>query len=176
METIQVVSESKKNAWKRAWIPLIGWILAGGFFNNLVIHSFLDITLIDWRGMTSAVAVMITISAGRDVFMKRSSDKHLKNSTNKGWKRNWIPIIGYVIAAGFAVNCLLAPYIGLIPNSWPELIIALTTLLGVSGIRDVAITPKLSQLAQMDLDDSDENDVNQTPESAPEKSSPTPEA
>ena len=176
METIRVVSESKKNAWKRAWIPLIGWILAAGFFNNLVIHSFLNITLIDWRGMASALAVMITISAGRDVLMKRSSDKHLKNSTNKGWKRNWIPIIGYVIAAGFAVNCLLAPYIGLIPNSWPELIIALTTLLGVSGIRDVAITPKLSQLAQMALDDSDENDVNQTPESAPEKSSPTPEA
>ena len=146
---IEVVSSSKKNAWKRAWIPLIGWILAGGFVNNLVLHPFFKITLVDHWGLISALAVMIAFSAGRDYLLKKASNKHLKNTTNKGWKRNWIPVIGYILAAGFAINCLVAPYVNLEPNTWPELIAALGTLLGVSGIRDVAITPKLSELSQL---------------------------
>ena len=161
----EVVSSSKKNAWKRAWIPLIGWILAGGFINNLLIHPFFKIDSVDYWGLISALAVMIAFSAGRDYLLKKASSKHLKNTTKKGWKRNWIPVIGYVLAAGFAINCLVAPYVDLVTNTWPELIATLGTLLGVSGIRDVAITPKLSELSQ--LLNEDEND---NPEDVPANS------
>lgn len=148
MKKNRFVCGNKKMSWKRAWIPLIGWILAGGFINNLIVHPFVDITLVNWEGMVAALAVMITISATRDFFMKKASNKHLKNTTNKGWKRNWISLIGYTLAAAFAINCLVAPYVGISPNSWPELVAVLGTLLGVSGLRDVFITPKLTELIQ----------------------------
>ncbi len=153
----EVVSSGKNTAWKRAWIPLIGWILAGGFVNNLLLHPFFKITLVDYWGLISTLAVMIAFSAGRDYLLKKASSKHLKNTTNKGWKRNWIPVIGYVLAAGFAINCLVAPYVDLVTNTWPELVATLGTLLGVSGIRDVAITPKLSELSQLLKEEGDDN-------------------
>lgn len=34
---------------KRSWIPIIGWILCYGFFNNCVIAPYFHVDLVDWE-------------------------------------------------------------------------------------------------------------------------------
>jgi len=54
--------------------------------------------------------------------------------------RLWVPAAGIVLAFGFFNNCCLLPYLnGGEVIDWNNLIFALTILLGVGGIRDVAM-------------------------------------
>ncbi len=54
--------------------------------------------------------------------------------------RTWIPALGFVIAFGFIHNCIVAPHV---PSckviDWSNLIITLSTVLGLGGARDIAL-------------------------------------
>ena len=56
----------------------------------------------------------------------------------KNIKRFWIVIIGFCIAFGFVINCVLYPlFVGVRQIYWEYLTIMASSLLGISGIRDV---------------------------------------
>ena len=129
----------KKKSLKRLWIPTIGWILVGGFVNNLFVAPFTEISLVDWSGLITSLGVLLSISGTRDYFLKESLDKNPENVSGKGWQRLWIPCVGWALAGGFFINCILAPYINLQINDWTQLIAALTVMLGIIGARDITL-------------------------------------
>ena len=129
----------KKIKFKRLWISVIGWILVGGFINNLFVHPFTNIEIVEWNGLITSLGILLGISGTRDYFLKKSLDKVPENVSGKGWQRWWIPCIGWVLAGGYFINCVLAPYIHLNVNDWSQLITALTVMLGISGARDVGL-------------------------------------
>lgn len=66
-----VLEESKKSQSKglltnKIWIPIIGWCLVGGLFNNCCIHPFFNVGEVEWGGLTSALGIMLTISGMRE--------------------------------------------------------------------------------------------------------------
>ena len=132
----------KKWHFKRWWIPVTGYILAGGFINNLLIAPFTDIDLVDWGGLLTSLGILLGISGIRDYFTKDSLSKLPENVSDKKWKRYWIPIVGWVICAGFFINCILAPYLDIKVNDWTQLVTALSVILGISGARDIGLAPK----------------------------------
>jgi len=132
----------KQIMFKRWWIPAIGYTLAGGFINNLLVAPFVDINLIDYTGLTTALAILIGISGIRDYFTKDSLKKLPENSGGRGWKRYWIPITGCTLCGGFFINCILAPYFDFRVTDWAELNSILTVILGISGARDIGLAPK----------------------------------
>lgn len=129
----------KKITYKRLWISVIGWILVGGFINNLYVHPFTDIELVEWNGLITSLAILLGISGTRDYFLKNSLNKLPENVSGKGWQRLWIPCVGWTLAGGYFINCILAPYIHLNVNDWTQLITALTVMLGISGARDIGL-------------------------------------
>ncbi len=129
----------KKITYKRLWISVIGWILVGGFINNLYVHPFTDIELVEWNGLITSLAILLGISGTRDYFLKNSLAKLPENVSEKGWQRLWIPCVGWTLAGGYFINCILAPYIHLNVNDWTQLITALTVMLGISGARDIGL-------------------------------------
>lgn len=132
----------KKLKYKRLWISVIGWILVGGFINNLYVHPFADIMLVDWNGLITSLGILLGISGTRDYFLKKSLDKLPENASGKGWQRMWIPCVGWTLAGGYFINCIIAPYIDLQVNDWSQLITALTVILGISGARDIGLRKK----------------------------------
>ena len=128
---------------KRWWICAIGYALAGGFINNLIIAPFTQQSLIEWTPMLTALGVLLGISGVRDYLTRNKGENIPENVSDKGWKRMWIPITGWALFGGFFVNCVLAPYIDLRPNDWPQLTSILTVMLGISGARDVGLLPEL---------------------------------
>ncbi len=56
---------------KRSWIPLIGWILCYGFFNNCVIAPYFHVDLVDWEQLLTSLGIMLGISGIRDIGMHR---------------------------------------------------------------------------------------------------------
>ncbi len=129
----------KKITYKRLWISVIGWILVGGFINNLYVHPFTDIELVEWNGLITSLAILLGISGTRDYFLKNSLAELPENVSGKGWQRLWIPCVGWTLAGGYFINCILAPYIHLNVNDWTQLITALTVMLGISGARDIGL-------------------------------------
>lgn len=59
---------------KRSWIPLIGWILCYGFFNNCVIAPYFDVEYVDWEQLLTSLAIMLGISGVRDIGIKRKNN------------------------------------------------------------------------------------------------------
>ena len=129
----------KKIKFKRLWISVIGWILVGGFVNNLFVAPFTEISLVEWNGLITSLGILLGISGTRDYFLKNSLDKLPENRSGKGWQRMWIPCVGWALAGGFFINCIIAPYLDLRVNDWSQLITALTVILGISGARDVGL-------------------------------------
>ncbi len=136
----------KKLAIKRLWISAIGYALAGGFINNLIIAPFTGQTLVDWGHLLTALGVLLGISGARDYLTRNKGDDMPENVSDKGWKRMWIPITGWALFGGFFINCVLAPYLSVVPNDWAQLTATLTVMLGISGARDVGLLPKLDEL------------------------------
>ena len=132
----------KKIKFKRLWISVIGWILVGGFVNNLFVAPFTEISLVEWNGLITSLGILLGISGTRDYFLKNSLDKLPENRSGKGWQRMWIPCVGWALAGGFFINCIIAPYLDLRVNDWSQLITALTVILGISGARDVERTSR----------------------------------
>lgn len=133
----------KTKQFKRWWIPAIGYVLAGGFFNNLLVAPFVEIRLIEWSGLVTSLGILLGISGIRDYFTKDSLDKLPENVSGKKWKRYWIPGIGWFLCGAYFINCILAPYLDFIRvNDWTWLIAILSTMLGISGYRDIKLTPK----------------------------------
>ena len=130
------------NRW---WIPAIGYALAGGFINNLVIAPFTGQTLVDWGPLLTALGVLLGISGARDYLTRNKGEELPENKSDKGWKRMWIPIVGWALFLGFFINCVLAPYLPLNINDWTQLTATLTVMLGISGARDVGLLPNLSE-------------------------------
>ncbi len=126
----------------RAWIPAIGYALAIGFINNLLIAPFVDIQQVDWAQLATALGILLSISGARDYLTKNSLDAIPENISSKGWKRYWIPIIGWVLFFGYFLNCAIAPYFKLQINDWVQLSTTLTVMLGISGFREVVLLPK----------------------------------
>ena len=129
----------KKIKFKRLWISVIGWILVGGFVNNLFVAPFTEISLVEWNGLITSLGILLGISGTRDYFLKNSLDKLPEYRSGKGWQRMWIPCVGWALAGGFFINCIIAPYLDLRVNDWSQLITALTVILGISGARDVGL-------------------------------------
>lgn len=129
----------KKIKFKRLWISVIGWILVGGFMNNLYVAPFTNINLVDWNGLITSLGILIGISGTRDYFLRKSLKAFPENVSGKGFQRLWIPCVGWTLAGGYFVNCILAPYIDLNVSDWSQLITALTVMLGISGVRDVGL-------------------------------------
>ena len=46
---------------KRSWIPIIGWILCYGFFNNCVIAPYFHVDLVDWEQLLTSLKKMMEI-------------------------------------------------------------------------------------------------------------------
>ena len=136
----------KKLAIKRLWISAIGYALAGGFINNLIIAPFTGQTLVDWGHLLTALGVLLGISGARDYLTRNKGNDLPENVSDKGWKRMWIPITGWALFGGFFINCVLAPYLSVVPNDWAQLTATLTVMLGISGARDVGLLPKLDEL------------------------------
>jgi len=136
----------KKLAIKRLWISAIGYALAGGFINNLIIAPFTGQMLVDWGHLLTALGVLLGISGARDYLTRNKGDDMPENVSDKGWKRMWIPITGWALFGGFFINCVLAPYLSVVPNDWAQLTATLTVMLGISGARDVGLLPKLDEL------------------------------
>lgn len=130
---------------KRWWIPAIGYALALGFVNNLIVAPFTGQELVEWGPLLTALGILLGISGARDYFTKNKTGIIPENVSDKGWKRLWIPCVGWAVFGGFFVNCALAPYIHLQPNDWTQLVSALTVLLGISGARDVTLMPNLAK-------------------------------
>lgn len=128
---------------KRWWIPAIGYALALGFANNLIVAPFTGQELVEWGPLLTALGILLGISGARDYFTKNKTGIIPENVSDKGWKRIWIPCVGWAIFGGFFVNCALAPYLHITPNDWTQLVSALTVMLGISGTRDVTLMPKL---------------------------------
>ena len=127
---------------QRRWIPAIGYALAIGFVNNLIVAPFTGQSLVDWNPLITALGILLAISGARDYLTKNKVGEIPKIVSDKGWKRKWIPLTGLAIFGGFVVNCVLAPYINLTPNDWPQLNSALTVMLGISGARDIGLMPQ----------------------------------
>ncbi len=136
----------KKLEIKRLWISAIGYALAGGFINNLIIAPFTGQTLVDWGHLLTALGVLLGISGARDYLTRNKGNDLPENVSDKGWKRMWIPITGWALFGGFFINCVLAPYLSVVPNDWAQLTATLTVMLGISGARDVGLLPKLDEL------------------------------
>ena len=128
---------------KRWWISAIGYALAGGFINNLIIAPFTKQTLVEWGPMLTSLGVLLGISGVRDYLTRNKGESIPANVSGKGWKRMWIPITGWALFCGFFINCVLAPYVNLQPNDWAQLTATLTVMLGVSGARDVTLSPPI---------------------------------
>ncbi|MBO4294444.1 MAG: hypothetical protein J5896_03250 [Alphaproteobacteria bacterium] len=127
---------------KRRWIPATGYALACGFINNLVVAPFTEQNLVEWGPMITALGILLGISGARDYLTKDKVGDIPEAVSDKGWKRKWIPVIGWAVFGGFFINCALAPYVRLTPNDWTQLIAALTVLLGISGARDATLIPQ----------------------------------
>ena len=136
---------------KRWWIPAIGFALALGFVNNLMIAPFTGQELVEWGPMLTALGILLGISGARDVLTKNKTGNIPGNVSDKGWKRMWIPCIGWALFGGFFVNCVLAPYFKLTPNDWTQLVSALTVMLGISGARDVTLIPNMGKGVQIPM-------------------------
>lgn len=134
-----------KIAAKRWWIPAIGYALAGGFINNLVIAPFTGQPLVEWAHMLTALGILLGISGARDYLTRNKAEVLPENVSDKGWKRMWIPVTGWALFGGFFINCVLGPYLKIQPNDWAQLIATLTVMLGISGARDVGLLPKLDE-------------------------------
>ncbi|MBO7097341.1 MAG: hypothetical protein J6W11_01725 [Alphaproteobacteria bacterium] len=129
----------------RRWIPAIGYTLAIGFINNLLVAPFTNQDLVEWGPMLTALGILLGISGARDYLTKNKSGDIPKAVSDKGWKRKWIPVIGWALFGGFFINCALAPYIKVTCNDWSQLIALLTVLLGISGARDVSLIPQKTE-------------------------------
>lgn len=132
-----------KIAFKRWWIPAIGYALAGGFINNLVIAPFTKQPLVAWAHMLTALGILLGVSGARDYFTRNKGEILPENVSDKGWKRMWIPITGWALFGGFFINCVLGPYLNIQPDNWAQLISTLTVMLGISGARDVGLLPQI---------------------------------
>ena len=130
---------------KRWWICAIGYALAGGFINNLIIAPFTKQVLVDWAPMLTSLGILLGISGVRDYLTRNKGETIPENVSDKGWKRMWIPITGWALFGGFFINCVLAPHINLQPNDWTQLTAMLTVMLGVSGARDVGLLPQIDE-------------------------------
>lgn len=99
---INIYTYEKKIKFKRLWISVIGWILVGGFVNNLFVAPFTEISLVEWNGLITSLGILLGISGTRDYFLKNSLDKLPENRSGKGWQRMWIPCVGWALAGGFS--------------------------------------------------------------------------
>ena len=121
---------------KRPWITAIGYILVGGFINNCVVEAFFSTRSVDWTEMLVALGILLGTMCVRDVKMRRGK----RRDCGCG-KRPWITLLGWVIAAGFFINCLIAPYFESVNViNWSGLIAALSTMLGVNATKDIRLT------------------------------------
>ena len=143
---------------KKSWSPATGYALAAGFINNLVVAPFTGQDLIDWSPMVTALGILLGISGVRDYLTKDKVGEIPHTVSSKGWKRNWIPIVGWAIFGGFVINCVLAPHFDLTPNDWVQLNGALTVMLGISGARDVGLAPQ-NIVPSLNQDDINQDDV-----------------
>ena len=129
----------KKFKFKRIWISVIGWTLVIGLVNNLLVHPFADINLVDWAGLISSLSILLGISGTRDYFLRNSVNSYPENVSGKGWQRWWIPAVGWALVGGYFVNCVIAPYVDIKVNDWVQLTTILTVILGISGARDISL-------------------------------------
>lgn len=134
--------QKKKSDVKRWWIYAIGYALAMGFINNLIIAPFTGQDLVDWGPLLTALGILLGISGARDYLTRNKNSEIPSHLSGKGWKRLWIPVVGWALFGGFFLNCALAPYVKIHINDWTQLVSTLTVMLGISGARDVGLMPK----------------------------------
>lgn len=131
----------------RLWITGVGAALACGFFNNCAIVPFFEGSeAVSWIYLILATSVVLGIGGARDVVLRQFRylgpvlKESEKSSSQSPWAlKVWIPIIGWCLALGFAVNCCVCPFLKIEEVSWEGLLAALSVLLTVSGVREYKI-------------------------------------
>lgn len=58
--------QEKGRLTNKTWIPIIGWCIVGGLFNNCCIYPFFKIGLVDWTGLWATLSILLTISGARE--------------------------------------------------------------------------------------------------------------
>lgn len=142
---------------KRLWISAVGFMIALGYIMNCIVQPSCEgaVRLIDWKDLNQSLLILLAISGTRDITLEgikliggRVSIKNITECEDpecqpfrKAVKRYWIPVVGWALAGGYFMNCVMWP---LIPSitvvEWDNLAIALLTLLSISGGRDISLS------------------------------------
>jgi hypothetical protein len=80
-----ILEESKKNQSKgfwtnKIWIPLIGWCVVGGLFNNCCVHPFFTIGEVEWSGLLTTLSILLSISGIREYGIYEKDREVLKEN------------------------------------------------------------------------------------------------
>ena len=67
---------------KRLWIPLIGWIICYGFFNNCVIAPLFSLPVVEWEYLLTGLGIMLGLSGARDIGLIRKGKQHVDTDHN----------------------------------------------------------------------------------------------
>lgn len=151
----------------RYWIVVIGWALCLGFLNNAVVNQFYAINTIDWIEMLTALAALIGIGTGREMKLKKISEKYTG-------KQMWIVHTGIMLSLGIFVICFIAPVLNFFMPSWTPieidwyyLIAGLAVVGGNEGVRKLFLAKAEARTTA--LKDSVQAKVEEAPDKITEK-------
>lgn len=150
-------TQAKKFMTSKLWISAVGFVIAAGYIMNCVIEPSCQgaVRLIDWKDLNQSLLILLAISGTRDITLEgikliggRISIKNITECEDpdcqpfrKAVKRYWIPVVGWALAGGYFMNCVMWPLIPTITVvEWDNLAIALLTLLAISGGRDISLS------------------------------------
>lgn len=142
---------------KRLWISAVGFMIAIGYIMNCIVEPSCQgaVRLINWSDLNQSLLILLAISGTRDITLEgikliggRISIKNITECEDpecqpfrKAVKRYWIPVVGWALAGGYFMNCVMWPLIPTITIvEWDNLAIALLTLLAISGGRDISLS------------------------------------
>lgn len=147
----------EKFVTKRLWISAVGFMIALGYIMNCIVEPSCQgaVRLIDWGDLNQSLLILLAISGTRDITLEgikliggRISIKNIEECEDpecqpfrKAVKRYWIPVVGWALAGGYFMNCVMWPLIPTITVvEWDNLAIALLTVLAISGGRDISLS------------------------------------
>ncbi|MBR1648653.1 MAG: hypothetical protein IJ689_03540 [Alphaproteobacteria bacterium] len=140
----------------KLWISGIGFMLALGYFMNCVVvpSGWHNARLIDWDSLNQSLLVLLAISGTRDITLEGirliggklsiTNSKEYANLDDYSFfrilKRFWIPVVGWGVACGYFMNCVIWPLFKNVELvAWEPLATALLIMLVISGGREVTL-------------------------------------
>lgn len=151
-EAVKQIREQAKFFTRHLWITGTGTMLGLGIFIKCVLKPLInEISPADPQGMIYSLAILLIATCSRDILIERARQiKRLEIKTpedeffddklppKKAAKRWWIPFVGWAIAGGYAINCVVCPFATDIqPVDWTFLEIVLLLMLVITGGKDI---------------------------------------